>query len=1233
MSTQNERSAKAQIIWNSTDSNSITPAMVGSLFYDINVEKLDRDNSNAFYQTFDSSYTKVAAINPTTKKASLVDRSNFNYIQLDKTAINTYDVGKFYWNADKGTYNFGLKNNVELQLGQEQNVYGKAYSAITNGQLVMYRTSQGGHILFEPANFAQLSTNPDLIIGVATQNIALNEFGYITTFGEVNTLNTSSFADGNTLYFGSGNVLQNTIPSGSYFIVGRVNRSHATQGSIFVKPYFVDNNLESKLNKQNNLTSDSDGTKYPTVNAVVGGLIGKLDKGTYTGNASDLKSLIDTKINGSGAENYVSKFTASGTIANSIVYDNGTNLGIGTTSPSEKLDVNGYTKAFGFKVAGGTATQSLTANGGTFDLNTKADLVGGKVPSSQSRPSTIVMDNSTYVITFTDATGAIQTIDLPLESLFQDANYDETTKSLIVTLQDGTTRIVPLSDLVDLPEIVLATSNPAVTPTSGQKVYFNTSLGKVWFNVSGAWVFGGNLISDSEKDNLSTAYDHSQTTGNPHGTTKSDIGLGNVDNTSDLNKPISTATQTALNSKQDNLQTIVGNVGIGTTSPSEKLDVNGKIRASDGFVGNADTATKLQMARNFTIGNTTRSFDGLSDVSWSLSEIGLTIEVTYANALSLISDNQIIPGALYKITGCDVNLYNDGTSSGTTIYLQGITSNSFSKSGYGEFYNPPYNQSINGYGIWTNYMTGNFTKTSSSLTFAVNEYLVANNGATGYYAGDGLIRYNSGDWSGATSVTGNSYGATANVSFFTNPSYSIDTTVIWGGYIWTNLTGSLGSFYNDIILDSINWAKVPYSSGLYNKVLDVIDYDILSDKIVKRNEVEFNNLVAITSSRSAYFSVSNGGMYNNPIALFQWGNKYNGSSKGLSDVRIYDSIFSCINFRGNYLQDIIFENGSSHNANYYHNSSAYKLRITNNSSIYNNVFNNTFPNNTEIDNNSSISSNLFYSGSVNAIKMSNSTISSNSIWGGGIYNNFLDGSNINSNRMYSSPIYQNKLIKNCSIYSNYSSSTSNGIYNNSLEQNSNIYTNTLKGGYTHGIYNNELIINCNIYNNTLNANGDNIHLNTLKVGSNIYGNNLSNSSGIYINNLVGSNIYNNTINNSTIEGHTAVRSTIWGNNISAGSSIRRSTLMGSSSINSLNFTSTTMSSCTLNGTIFNSTASISGKQIFYLTFNGVAVSQDLSSATVFYGTTYKSVLSRADSTPVIQYINNDNILQTVAITT
>lgn len=55
-------------------------------------------------------------------------------------------------------------------------------------------------------------------------------------------------------------------------------------------------------------------------------------------------------------------------------------------------------------------------------------------------------------------------------------------------------------------------------------------------------------------DRGKTAYDHSQlTTGNPHNVTKTDVGLGNVDNTSDADKPISTATQTALNGKVDSV--------------------------------------------------------------------------------------------------------------------------------------------------------------------------------------------------------------------------------------------------------------------------------------------------------------------------------------------------------------------------------------------------------------------------------------------------------------------------------------------------------------------------------------------------------------------------------------------------------------------------------------------------------------------------------------------------------
>nr|DAH09397.1 MAG TPA: receptor binding complex [Caudoviricetes sp.] len=56
---------------------------------------------------------------------------------------------------------------------------------------------------------------------------------------------------------------------------------------------------------------------------------------------------------------------------------------------------------------------------------------------------------------------------------------------------------------------------------------------------------------------------------------KSDVGLGNVDNTSDANKPISTATQTALDAKQDKITAngILKSDGEGTITAAEEAEV------------------------------------------------------------------------------------------------------------------------------------------------------------------------------------------------------------------------------------------------------------------------------------------------------------------------------------------------------------------------------------------------------------------------------------------------------------------------------------------------------------------------------------------------------------------------------------------------------------------------------------------------------------------------------------
>lgn len=70
----------------------------------------------------------------------------------------------------------------------------------------------------------------------------------------------------------------------------------------------------------------------------------------------------------------------------------------------------------------------------------------------------------------------------------------------------------------------------------------------VVYKVEGGSVSSTNLTTylDSLNNNVVS---HINNKSNPHSVTKAQVGLSNVDNTSDINKPISTPTQNALNTK------------------------------------------------------------------------------------------------------------------------------------------------------------------------------------------------------------------------------------------------------------------------------------------------------------------------------------------------------------------------------------------------------------------------------------------------------------------------------------------------------------------------------------------------------------------------------------------------------------------------------------------------------------------------------------------------------------
>ena len=95
------------------------------------------------------------------------------------------------------------------------------------------------------------------------------------------------------------------------------------------------------------------------------------------------QNVLTNPITGTGSTNSLVKFLPDGTVGNSSIFDTETKIGIGLIPISERLEIDGKVLATGFKTSDGTPTKALTSDGNTFDLNTKADLVGGKVPSSQ----------------------------------------------------------------------------------------------------------------------------------------------------------------------------------------------------------------------------------------------------------------------------------------------------------------------------------------------------------------------------------------------------------------------------------------------------------------------------------------------------------------------------------------------------------------------------------------------------------------------------------------------------------------------------------------------------------------------------------------------------------------------------------------------------------------------------------------------------------------------------------
>lgn len=242
------------------------------------------------------------------------------------------------------------------------------------------------------------------------------------------------------------------------------------------------------------------------------------------------------------------KLTTARTI-NGVAFDGSANI-IVSDSTAVKLTGNqtiAGTKTFSSNIVGnvtgnaGTATTLATARNITLsgDASGTASFNG----SADASIVVVVADNS-HAHTIANVTGLQSTLD---------AKVDDSEKGAAngVATLDVNGKVV----LTQIPDSVLGQLEYqgvwdfTTLPTSTQKgQYWIASVSGNGYEVGDWAVWNG--VSFDKVDNTDAVATVAGRTGNVV-LTKSDVGLSNVNNTADVDKPISNATQTALNNKLD----------------------------------------------------------------------------------------------------------------------------------------------------------------------------------------------------------------------------------------------------------------------------------------------------------------------------------------------------------------------------------------------------------------------------------------------------------------------------------------------------------------------------------------------------------------------------------------------------------------------------------------------------------------------------------------------------------
>lgn len=171
-----------------------------------------------------------------------------NYLDFATSAAHSVSVGELAWNNDEGTLDLGyLGGNVVNQIGQETTAFVKSAETIANGEVVYASGAVGASGKIEVSKYIANNTIDELFLfGVATEDIANGDFGYISVFGKVRGVSSDgsavgeSWIDGTILYASAATsgamTMTAPVAPNQAIPVAFVINAHTSNGTLQVRP-------------------------------------------------------------------------------------------------------------------------------------------------------------------------------------------------------------------------------------------------------------------------------------------------------------------------------------------------------------------------------------------------------------------------------------------------------------------------------------------------------------------------------------------------------------------------------------------------------------------------------------------------------------------------------------------------------------------------------------------------------------------------------------------------------------------------------------------------------------------------------------------------------------------------------------------------------------------------------------------------------------------------------------